>query len=86
MAYTFLKVLKDMPIGSSLYDEEGAKIVPEIMRLAKEKGVEITLPVSCRAAELAYRQRHRSPPPLTTTAHHTSYIGVELVASASKLV
>ena len=34
-----------MPIGASLYDEEGAKIVPEIMRLAKEKNVEITLPV-----------------------------------------
>jgi len=45
MAYTFLKVLNDMPIGSSLYDEEGAKIVPEIMKLAKAKGVKITLPV-----------------------------------------
>jgi len=45
MAYTFLKVLHGMPIGSSLYDEEGAKIVPEIMALAKAKGVSITLPV-----------------------------------------
>ena len=45
MAYTFLKVLHNMPIGSSLFDADGAKIVPEIMRLAKEKGVEITLPV-----------------------------------------
>ena len=45
MAYTFLKVLDNMPIGTSLYDEEGAKIVPEIMSLAKEKNVEITLPV-----------------------------------------
>ena len=34
-----------MSIGSSLYDEEGAKIVPEIMEKAKEKGVEIILPV-----------------------------------------
>merc|ERR1712060_336550 len=34
MAFTFLKVLKGMAIGSSLYDEEGAKIVPEIMELA----------------------------------------------------
>lgn len=34
-----------MPIGSSLFDEEGAKIVPEIMSLAKAKGVEITLPI-----------------------------------------
>jgi len=45
MAYTFLKVTEGMSIGSSLYDEDGAKIVPEIMKLAKEKNVEITLPV-----------------------------------------
>ena len=34
-----------MPIGASLYDERGAALVTEIMELAKEKGVEITLPV-----------------------------------------
>mmetsp|Transcript_54268 Transcript_54268/g.107784 ORF Transcript_54268/g.107784 Transcript_54268/m.107784 type:complete len:770 (-) Transcript_54268:636-2945(-) len=45
MAFTFLKVLHNMPIGSSLFDEEGAKIVPEIMAKAKKKGVSITLPV-----------------------------------------
>jgi len=45
MAYTFLKVLDGMPIGSSLFDQAGADIVPEIMALAKEKGVTITLPV-----------------------------------------
>jgi phosphoglycerate kinase len=44
MAYTFLKVLDNMEIGSSLYDEEGAKIVPEIMAEAKKNGVEIILP------------------------------------------
>ncbi|CAE8614161.1 unnamed protein product, partial [Polarella glacialis] len=45
MAYTFLKVINGMEIGDSLYDEEGAKIVPEIMEKAKEKGVDIVLPV-----------------------------------------
>merc|ERR1719238_1118351 len=45
MAYTFLKVNDGMTIGSSLYDEEGAKIVPDIMEKAKAKGVEIILPV-----------------------------------------
>merc|ERR1712014_393731 len=45
MAFTFLKVNDGMSIGSSLYDEEGAKIVPEIMEKAKAKGVEIILPV-----------------------------------------
>merc|ERR1712066_688073 len=35
MAYTFLKVPHNMAIGPSLYDEEGAKIVPKIMEEAK---------------------------------------------------
>merc|ERR1711967_109521 len=45
MAYTFLKVIDNMSIGTSLYDEEGAKIVPGIMEKAKKLGVEIVLPV-----------------------------------------
>merc|ERR1712032_1805549 len=45
MAYTFLKTNDGMSIGTSLYDEEGAKIVPDIMAKAKEKDVEIILPV-----------------------------------------
>jgi len=45
MAYTFLKVKNGLEIGNSLYDEEGAKIVEDIMKKAEEKGVEIVLPV-----------------------------------------
>jgi len=45
MAYTFLKVKDGMAIGTSLFDEEGAKIVPEIVEKAKTKGVELILPV-----------------------------------------
>merc|ERR1719498_1669962 len=45
MAFTFLKVIDSMSIGGSLYDEEGSKIVQTIMDKAKEKGVEIILPV-----------------------------------------
>merc|ERR1719240_319468 len=45
MAFTFLKVINGLEIGTSLYDEEGAKIVPEIMEKAKAKGVEIILPI-----------------------------------------
>merc|ERR1719482_2612628 len=37
--------MHSMDIGNSLYDEEGAKIVQEILEKAKEKGVEIILPV-----------------------------------------
>eukprot|EP00439_Symbiodinium_sp_Y106_P058652 s2207_g8.t1 len=45
MAYTFLKIKDSMAIGTSLYDEEGAKIVPEILAKAEKLGVEIILPV-----------------------------------------
>lgn len=45
MAWTFLKMLKGIEIGNSLYDEEGAKTVNEIMDKAKAKGCEIILPV-----------------------------------------
>merc|ERR1712178_151201 len=45
MAYTFLKTSDGLAIGTALYDEEGAKIVPEIVEKAKKLGVEIILPV-----------------------------------------
>merc|ERR1712107_796244 len=45
MAYTFLKICDGMSIGTSLYDEEGAKIVPEIVEKAKKLGVELVLPI-----------------------------------------
>lgn len=34
MAFTFLKVLDNMEIGNSIFDEDGAKIVPDIMKKA----------------------------------------------------
>ncbi|VDD94634.1 unnamed protein product [Enterobius vermicularis] len=45
MAFTFVKVLKGISIGNSLFDEEGAKIVNDLMQKAKEKNVEIHLPI-----------------------------------------
>lgn len=45
MAFTFLKVLKNMPIGSSLFDSEGATTINDIMTKASEKKVKIHLPV-----------------------------------------
>ncbi len=45
MAFTFKKVLDGMAIGDSLFDEEGAKLVPELMKKAAAKGVKIHLPV-----------------------------------------
>lgn len=45
MAFTFKKQLDNMKIGSSLYDEEGAKKVHELMEKAKKNNVEVVLPV-----------------------------------------
>lgn len=51
MAFTFLKVLHNMKIGNSLYDEEGAKIVNKLMDKAKAKSVQIHLPVDFRTGD-----------------------------------
>jgi len=45
MAFTFLKVLNNMKIGGSLFDEEGSQIVNQLMDLAKQNNVKIHLPV-----------------------------------------
>lgn len=45
MAFTFLKVLNNMKIGNSLYDEEGAKIVEKLVEKAKKNNVQLHLPV-----------------------------------------
>lgn len=44
MAFTFLKVLNNVKIGASLFDEEGSKIVQQLMDKAKAKNVKIHLP------------------------------------------
>lgn len=44
MAFTFKKVINKMEIGSSLYDDEGAKIVEAIVAKAQEKNVKLHLP------------------------------------------
>lgn len=51
MAFTFKKVIDNIEIGSSLFDEEGAKLVPELMAKAKAAGKEIILPVDYIAAD-----------------------------------
>jgi phosphoglycerate kinase len=45
MAYTFLKVRDNMAIGDSIFDPEGAKIVPELLKKAADKGKKLHLPV-----------------------------------------
>lgn len=51
MAFTFRKVLDNMSIGTSLYDENGAKIVPALMEKAAKNNVKIHLPVDFVTAD-----------------------------------
>ncbi|XP_066257670.1 phosphoglycerate kinase [Euwallacea similis] len=51
MAYTFLKELKGMNIGTSLYDAEGAKIVGKLVEKAQKNNVQLHLPVDFITAD-----------------------------------
>jgi len=51
MAFTFKKVLENVEIGSSLFDEAGSKKVPELIEKAKKNNVKITLPVDYITAD-----------------------------------
>lgn len=45
MAFTFLKVLNNMKIGNSLFDEDGAKIIQKLMDKAAKNNVNVHLPI-----------------------------------------
>jgi len=45
MCFTFLKIINNMEIGKSIYDQEGAKIVQDLVKLANDKKVKLHLPI-----------------------------------------
>jgi len=51
MAFTFRKVIDNMAIGTSLYDEEGAKIVNKLVEKAKANNVQLHFPVDFITAD-----------------------------------
>jgi phosphoglycerate kinase len=51
MAFTFKKTVEGVNIGNSLFDEDGSKIVNDLIKKAKENNVEIVLPVDYVAAD-----------------------------------
>lgn len=51
MAFTFKKVTQGMAIGTSLFDAEGAKLVPELVAKAQARGVKLILPVDYVCAD-----------------------------------
>lgn len=44
MAFTFLKAMNTMNIGRSICDEDGLKIVGDLVKKAKERNVELCFP------------------------------------------
>lgn len=51
MAFTFIKVLDNVAIGNSLFDEAGAKLVPGLVEKAKKNNVKLVLPVDFVTAD-----------------------------------
>lgn len=51
MAFTFKKILDNMPIGDSLFDEAGSKNVEHLVAKAKKNGVKIVLPIDFVTAD-----------------------------------
>jgi len=51
MAFTFHKILNNMKIGGSLYDEDGAKIVKNLVQKAKDKNVQLHFPIDFITAD-----------------------------------
>jgi phosphoglycerate kinase len=51
MAFTFLKVMEGCKIGNSLFDKDGAQIVPKLLEKAKNNNVEIHLPIDFVTAD-----------------------------------
>lgn len=51
MAFTFNKVINNTSIGDSLFDKDGAEIVPKLMEKAKKNNVKVVLPVDFVTAD-----------------------------------
>lgn len=51
MAFTFKKTLENVKIGNSLFDEDGAKTVGDLVEKAKKNNVKIVLPVDYVTAD-----------------------------------
>jgi phosphoglycerate kinase len=51
MAFTFNHVVDGVNIGDSLYDAEGAEVVPQILAKAQAKGVKLHFPIDFVCAD-----------------------------------
>ncbi|MEQ2189089.1 phosphoglycerate kinase [Goodea atripinnis] len=83
MAFTFLKVLNNMEIGTSLFDEEGAGIIKDLMAKAEKNGVKITLPVDFVTADKFDEKAATGT--ATVAAGIPGWMGLDCGAESSKL-
>lgn len=51
MAFTFKKVIDNVEIGDSLFDEEGSKTIPQLVEKAKKNNVKLVLPIDYTIAD-----------------------------------
>ncbi|CAJ0949881.1 unnamed protein product, partial [Mesorhabditis belari] len=84
MAFTILKVSKGVSIGKSLFDEEGAKIVPELLKKAEEKGVQIHLPVDFVVAD-SFSETAEHKVATLADGVPEGYMGLDVGPESSKL-
>jgi phosphoglycerate kinase len=78
MAYTFLKVTQNMEIGNSLFDEEGAKIVPSIIEKAKAKNVQIFVSEDFVCADDFKADANTKPASLTEGGIPAGWMGLDI--------
>jgi|GEM_PF-100882 len=84
MAFTFKKVMDGMEIGGSLYDDKGAKIVPEIIAKAKAKNVKIHLPVDFVVAD-AFAKDANSKVATQEEGIQNGWMGLDVGPASQKL-
>lgn len=84
MAYTFKKVLQNMEIGESLFDPEGAKLVPSLVEKARERGVKLILPVDYLCAD-KFAPDAATQPADDSTGIPAGWMGLDCGAKSSAL-
>jgi len=83
MAYTFLKVIHGMEIGASLFDDEGAAIVPKLMDKAKANGVTIHLPTDFVTGD-SFKEDAAVGNATLATGIPAGHLGLDVGAESSK--
>ncbi|KNC47038.1 phosphoglycerate kinase [Thecamonas trahens ATCC 50062] len=83
MAFTFLAVAHNVAIGASLFDDDGAAIVPKLMAKAKARGVTIHLPTDFVCAD-AFAADAKTAVHDTTSGVPEGWMGLDIGPASSE--